>query len=230
MGTASPASNLRLHCHRASEVCATASERLQDFAVNGIDISQLWTLMRDCEKTDGELQTWYEIEGLEMECPTLQGASVPQNTGRLRASANIAAANTLVLYRGTRIILQETFLECVYQSELHLVPGTAETPSVLVQKRIGSVNTINNLITGIIHSIPFILAPVGVENQPAPTGASKSLGGLLLMWPLGVICKCPFASTEQKQFAVYTLEHIGHRMGIRRALALKQLWSGDLPW
>jgi hypothetical protein len=211
-------------------VCAAASELLQDFAVNGIDTSQLWTLMRDCEKTDEELQTWYEIEGLEMERPTLQGASVSQNTRRLRASTNIAAANTLVLYRGTRIILQETILECVYQSELHLVPGSAETSSVLVQKRIGSVNTINNLITGIIHSIPFVLAPVDAEGRPAPTGACKSLGGLLLMWSLGVMCKCPFASTEQKQFAVHTLEHIGHGMGIRRALALKQSWSRNLPW
>jgi hypothetical protein len=206
-GTMSPASNIRLYCHRANELCAAATDLLLEFAVDSVDASRLWTLMRDCEETDEQLQTWYELEGCEMEQRPLQSTTAQEHTDKL---------------------LQETLVECAHEYELHLISGTATTPSILAQKLIGFVNAIDRLITEIIASIPFILALVDAEGRPAPTGAGKGLSGLLLMWPLGIICKCPFASTEQKQCAVRALDYIGRSMGIKRALTLKHLWSGEL--
>ena len=184
--------------------------------------------MADCERADQILNGWYHVDddGDDWKYRIIESVTAGGCVERLDLYPNVSAAQCWNFYRGSRIILHQTFLECAQRHKI-LDPYTAEASRTAIndEQSATSVGIIKSMVSEVIASIPFMLGEVDAWGNATPAGSGKALGGLLLIWPLGITLRCPLATKGQLKRACSALETIGYPMGLRRAITLKKHWT-----
>lgn len=85
---------------------------------------------------------------------------------------------------------------------------------------------IATLLEDIVASFPFCLGMGDAKCNLPVAGIGTS--GFALLWPIGVLLKCPFATPKQIASALQMIDYIGGALGLQRAVFLKQAWTGGV--
>ncbi|KAH7161102.1 hypothetical protein EDB81DRAFT_783814 [Dactylonectria macrodidyma] len=78
-------------------------------------------------------------------------------------------------------------------------------------------SNVESLLHGISSNIPFALGEIDGDGNDQAVPEYKSGCGYLLIWPLSLLGRCVYSTTEQKIVAHRALKIVGSSMGIRLA-------------
>ncbi|KAK5050784.1 hypothetical protein LTR84_003343 [Exophiala bonariae] len=133
----------------------------------------------------------------------------------------LAVANDWNLVRCARISLSLSIIKCCRSlfktGYMHL-----EADNALQRAK----STITTMLEDIVASFPYCLGKGDAKWNLPVSGIGTS--GFALLWPIGVLLRCGYATPEQIESALQMLDYIGGPLGLQRAIVLKQAWaSGD---
>ena len=86
-----------------------------------------------------------------------------------------------------------------------------------MNKSIISKNVIENMVSGICSSVPFMLGEIDESGQFTDEKKSLPLGGYLLVWPLHVAMASTTVGSKTEAWIRETLNCIDRSLGIRLA-------------
>ena len=211
-------------CLQISMICATAVDILAKRHNDGGDLHPLMKLIRQGEETDRELQQWYKADDPEWNFNTVDIINIKGLSGRVDAYSSISNCYIWNIYRGARIHLYETLADCVKRCRHISYPDVGAgkwADDMCIRYEV----IVRALLTDIVASIPFALGRIDSNGQPVESPERKTMSGVFLLWPLGIVKRSPCASDEQMEQAGRALQHIGIEMGIRRAFTLNAMWT-----
>ena len=193
-------------------------------AICGATLSKLLRL-------DFELNTWFEDFSFGWSTITSSVRSDDIYEGSYHVYKDLWYASVLNGYRGSRITLNETILECLTS----LRSSPISMPIVMEDLESRSSAVMLQLSKDIYSSIPFFL---GYSQPEAPPQAFSGFSyGFTLLWPLRFAGRVPGISDARRQWIIRLLEKIGRTTGISQALGFAKAlrkpqdpmseWSAD---
>lgn len=248
-----------------SEVCDPIGTRFQRFSLEVSDLRAEVTrlmsvltrnndgleimleMLRKCQDMDRRIATWLERLDEEYQPHTLyweispallgsqrqlQHASV--FPGRVDVYRDLVTANLWNGQRSTRMILGSLIIRVA--AWICSPADYRNTPEYATAK-----GTIENAITGILSSVPFMLGEfnAGQSTSQAVSGLSfacgadeqaKMVGGLMVSWPLSTVRTCDFTTDEQQEWTLGRLTYISKGLGIKYADSLADVSAPTLTF
>ncbi|KEF51366.1 uncharacterized protein A1O9_12515 [Exophiala aquamarina CBS 119918] len=130
----------------------------------------------------------------------------------------LGVANDWNMVRCARIMLLMSIVKCCrFLREASY--GSVETEEAFERSK----SKIATLLDDIVASLPYCLGRGDAKWNLPVSGIGTS--GFALLWPTGILLRCPFARPEQKAKALEMIEYIGVSLGLQRALFLKENWE-----
>jgi hypothetical protein len=194
----------------------------------------MWDLPDEAEHLDDAVAPWPASDDPIWAC-TVVGAGAATTplkdwTGTFHMYGSLAAANNWNLYRCARILLLLTVLQIcrqALQGEQHEQAkqgerGPAAALMIAAAAAAGRARAkIATLLADTVASFPYCLGK-GDARWSFPT-AGVAMSAFALLWPTGLVARCPLATREQKVAALACLEYIGRCVGLQRAVALREI-------
>jgi hypothetical protein len=191
----------------------------------------MWDLLDQAEHLDDAVAPWPASDDPIWACTVVGAgtATAPLKdwTGTFHVYGSLAAANNWNLYRCARILLLLTVLQIcrqALQGEQHEQGERGERPAavLLIAAAAGRARAkIATLLADTVASFPYCLGK-GDARWSFPT-AGVAMSAFALLWPAGLVARCPLATREQKVAALACLEYIGRCVGLQRAVALRDM-------
>ena len=172
------------------------------------------------EELDREISSWPPNDE-PMFAYSKHDGRLSEWSGSFHIYSDLGVANDWNMLRCARLLLLMTLIECSLH-QLRSVSSSAQAQLQAIQALEKSKLTIATIIDDLIASFPYCLGR-GDASCNMPT-AGVGTSGFALLWPTGLILRCPFSSHKQKAIAAETIQYIGHSLGLRRALYLKAAW------
>lgn len=130
----------------------------------------------------------------------------------------LGVANDWNMVRCARVSLSMSIITCC-QVLLKTIYVAVEAQRSLERAQ----STIATLLEDIVASFPYCLGRGDAKWDLPVSGIGTS--GFALLWPTGVLLRCPFAKPEQKRAALQMIDYIGRSLGLQRAVFLKEAWE-----
>jgi hypothetical protein len=147
-------------------------------------------------------------------------------------------------YRGARFVIHEMVIG--YLGKLH-DSGNKPTPTPFLAEHsklaTQSETILKELSEEICASVPYHFGTAAAGSSSSSPGQYDPSGirmqiqidphpavaGYVLIWPLFLAADCKYSPPALKNWAIMSLEKIGHAMGISQALAMAGLLRDGMP-
>ncbi|KAI9046704.1 hypothetical protein LZ554_009442 [Drepanopeziza brunnea f. sp. 'monogermtubi'] len=223
------AANLKMAKLRAdNDTITTARVRTAE------NIERALELLRQAQALDKEYIEWMNnlppawqiktVGWVEGEASDLMDSAV--HPGRVDTFESLSIAYHYNVVRGCRLFVWTTILRCVAwlgdHGDYRLSPEYKAASQICHQ-----------IIEEIVASIPYFFGwnrgkdPAMSDSAnfgcgPSDPTSTKTLAGVLGMWPIFVAASSDFASPSQRVFLLGRLKHIAESMGVNQALIMFQ--------
>jgi len=181
-------------------------------------IKLLYDAIRLGEQLDLQAQAWPDTAAEP--AYTYHPATQPLSgwAGAFDIYRTLGVANDWNMVRSARILLLMSVVKCCrFLREAGYV--SAETEGAFERCKA----TIAGLLDAVVASFPYCLGRGDARCTLPVSGVGTS--GFALLWPTGVLLRCPFARPDHSARALAMIEYIGSSLGLRRASYLKENWE-----
>lgn len=199
--------------HHAENVLSASQRLLQE-----ADILTLATVVHVGEALDDEISAWPSGSTDESEYAySKSDLALSGWSGPFHIYHNLAVANGWSMLRSARLTLLMTLVKCCL-GLMGLNRSDFDALVVLQRCKLKIAETLDDMVA----SFPYSLGRGDVKHAMPTAGIATN--GFALLWPTGLILRCPFSSPAHKAAAAETVEYIGRALGLQRALDLKDAW------
>jgi hypothetical protein len=214
----------RLHL-RTARLCAE-SQLLFESTTNDEDWdSRLVTLVKNANAIDLGYQNWintyYSIQPWSYQTLSVCFAQAFPIDGIVHIYHDLWVGNVWIGCYSRRAHLNEVLLHAI---------SLLDSYNLSMQYQIPSKYIIENMVSNICASIPFMLGEVDSTGQPVPEDSRIALGGYLLIWPIHVARWSTEIGSEMEAWMLQKLEDIDQKMGIRLAGNVSKIARLLPPW
>lgn len=183
---------------------------------------RLWNIVHAGERLDEQISSWpglnddlvRETESFYTVCDDQVGDWV----GPFHIYTSLWSAFRWNLHRAARILLLLVILRaCRTLLEL----GHPADPVLPSLEKANA--TLNSLLADIVASFPYCLGRGDAKWSLPTVGIATS--GFALMWPAGVVLRCPLSTVEHKVKCLAAIKYLGQALGVQRASNLLPVWA-----